>query len=65
MGAAILGFCGTKIFGSFEKAISNMVRFVETKEPIKQNARTYKKLTRIFLLNLLDLYEKKRVTKDL
>ncbi len=65
MGAAILGFCGTKIFGSFEKAISNMVRFVETKEPIKKNARTYKKLYRIFLLNLLDLYEKKRVTKDL
>ena len=34
MGAAILGFCGTKTYGNFEKAISNMVRFVETKEPL-------------------------------
>ncbi|MBY8984989.1 MAG: hypothetical protein KGD65_07980 [Candidatus Lokiarchaeota archaeon] len=64
MGAAILGFCGTKIYGSFEKAISNMVRFVDTKEPIKQNVKTYKKLNRIFMPPLLDLYEKKRLTKD-
>jgi sugar (pentulose or hexulose) kinase len=65
MGAAILGFCGTKIYGSYEKAISSMVRFVETKEPNKQNARIYKKLKRIFMPLLLELYEKKRLTKDL
>ncbi|GAH10296.1 unnamed protein product, partial [marine sediment metagenome] len=65
MGAAILGFCGTKIFGNFEKAISNMVRFVETIEPTKQNTRTYKKLNKIFMPLLLDLYEKKRLTKGI
>ncbi|MHA2282449.1 MAG: FGGY-family carbohydrate kinase [Promethearchaeota archaeon] len=65
MGAAILGFYGTKIYGSFESAISNMVRFVETKEPIKQNMRIYKKLNRIFMPSLLDLYGRKRLTKDL
>ncbi len=64
-GAAILGFCGTKIYGNFEKAISNMVRFVETKEPIKQNMRNYKKLKRVFMPYILDLSEKKRITKDL
>jgi autoinducer 2 (AI-2) kinase len=65
MGAAIGGFYGTKIYGSFESAISNMVRFVETKEPIKQNMRIYKKLNRIFMPSLLDLYGRKRLTKDL
>ena len=65
MGAAILGFYGTKIYGNFEKAISNMVRFVETKEPIKQNMRIYKKLNRIFMPAVVDLNERKRVTKDL
>jgi len=65
MGAAILGFYGTKNYESFEKAISNMVRFVDTKEPIKQNVKIYKKLNRIFMPPLLDLYEKKRITKDL
>lgn len=65
MGAAILGFYGTKIYDSFEKAISNMVRFDDIIEPIKQNERTYKKLKRIFMPLLLDSYEKKRVTKDL
>jgi sugar (pentulose or hexulose) kinase len=65
MGAAILGFCGTKTYGNFEKAISNMVRFVETIEPVKQNMRIYKKLSRIFMPYILDLSEKKRLTKDL
>jgi len=65
MGAAILGFCGTKTYGNFEKAISNMVRFVETKEPLKQNMRIYKKLKRIFMPLILDLYGKKRLTKGI
>jgi sugar (pentulose or hexulose) kinase len=65
MGAAILGFYGTKKYGNLEKAIENMVRFVDTKEPIKQNVKVYKKLSRIFLPNMLDLNVKKRVTKDL
>ena len=65
MGAAILGFCGTKIYGNFENAISNMVRFVDTIEPTKQNMRIYKKLKRIFMPLLLELYEKKRLTKGI
>jgi sugar (pentulose or hexulose) kinase len=65
MGAAILGFCGTKTYGNFEKAISNMVRFVETIEPLKQNVRIYKKLSRIFMPYILDLSEKKRLTKGI
>ena len=65
MGAAILGFYGTKKYGNLEKAIENMVRFVDSKEPIKQNVKVYKKLSRIFLPNMLDLNVKKRVTKDL
>ncbi|MFX1456818.1 MAG: FGGY-family carbohydrate kinase, partial [Promethearchaeota archaeon] len=65
MGAAILGFYGAKIYDTFEKAISNMVRFVDSKEPKKENIRTYKKLNRIFMPAVLDLYEKKRLTKDL
>jgi len=65
MGAAILGFYGTKNYETFEKAITNMVRFVDTKEPIKQNVKIYKKLNRFFMPPLLDLYEKKRITKDL
>jgi len=65
MGAAILGFYGTKKYDSFEKAINNMVRFIDVKEPQKESAKIYKKLNRIFMPPLLDLYEKKRITKDL
>ena len=31
----------------------------------KENSKTYKKLNRIFMPALLDVYSKKRVTKDL
>ncbi|MHA1914693.1 MAG: FGGY-family carbohydrate kinase [Promethearchaeota archaeon] len=65
MGAAILGFYGTKQYGHFQAAIDNMVRFVEFKEPIKQNVKIYKKLNRLFLPAILELFEKKRITKDL
>ena len=65
MGAAILGFYGTNKYDNIEAAVDNMVRFIDTKEPIKQNVRIYKKLNRIFMPALLDLHEKKRVTKDL
>ncbi|MFX1478022.1 MAG: FGGY-family carbohydrate kinase [Promethearchaeota archaeon] len=65
MGAAILGFYGTKKYENLEKAIDNMVRFIDTKEPIKQNVKIYKKLNRIFMPTMLDLHQKKRVTKDL
>jgi sugar (pentulose or hexulose) kinase len=65
MGAAILGFYGTKQYGHFKAAIDNMVRFVEFKEPIKQNVKIYKKLNRLFLPAILELFEKKRITKDL
>ncbi|MFW9877761.1 MAG: FGGY-family carbohydrate kinase [Candidatus Thorarchaeota archaeon] len=65
LGAAILGFYGTKKYDNIEDAVDNMVRFVDIKEPIKQNVKIYKKLNRIFMPTILDLYEKKRVTKDL
>jgi hypothetical protein len=42
-----------------------MVRFNDSKDPLKQNVKVYKKLNRIFRSALLDLYEKKRITKDL
>ncbi|MFX1572909.1 MAG: FGGY-family carbohydrate kinase [Promethearchaeota archaeon] len=65
MGAAILGFYGAQKYESYKKAIDNMVRFVDIKEPIKQNVKIYKKLNRLFMPALFDIYEKKRVTKDL
>ncbi len=65
LGAAILGFYGCKRFSNFEKAIENMVRFFDTKVPQKENLKVYKKLSRIFMPALLEMYDKKRVTKDL
>ncbi|MFX0021577.1 MAG: FGGY-family carbohydrate kinase [Candidatus Hermodarchaeota archaeon] len=65
MGAAILGFFGCKSFDTFERAIENMVRFPVIKTPNKENSKIYKKLNRIFMPALLDVYSKKRVTKDL
>ena len=64
MGAAILGFYGCKKFNSIETALENMVRFTEVKTPIKENVKVYKKLNRIFMPALLDVYDKKRVTKN-
>jgi sugar (pentulose or hexulose) kinase len=65
MGAAILGFYGTNKFENIKAGVDNMVRFIDIKEPIKQNVRIYKKLNRVFMPTLLELHEKKRVTKDL
>jgi hypothetical protein len=42
-----------------------MVRFVDVKEPNPENAKVYKTLKRIFMPTLLDVYLKKRVTKNL
>ncbi|MFX1497065.1 MAG: FGGY-family carbohydrate kinase [Promethearchaeota archaeon] len=65
MGAAILGFLGCKRYNRVENAIQEMIRFSEIKEPDKTNIKVYKKLNRIFMPTLLDIYSKKRVTKDL
>jgi len=65
MGAGILGFYGCKKFNSIENALENMVRFSEVKTPIKENVKVYKKLNRIFMPALLDVYLNKRVTKKL
>ena len=65
MGAAILGFLGCKAYDIIEKAIDNMVRFPKFKIPNKENSKIYRKLYRIFLPTLLEIYSKKRVTKDL
>ncbi|KKN67853.1 hypothetical protein LCGC14_0457330 [marine sediment metagenome] len=64
MGAAILGFFGIKKYVTIEEAVENMVRFPTFKDPIKENVKSYKKLKRIFMPALLEVYEKKRVTKD-
>ena len=65
LGAAILGFYGCKKYSSVDHAIEKMVRFEKEFEPIKSNVKVYKKLNRLFMPTVLDLYEKKRVTKDL
>ena len=65
MGAAILGFYGCKIYNSIDDAIEKMVRFVSEKNPIKKNTKTYKKLNRLYMPAMLEIYDKKRVTKNL
>ncbi|MFX1447535.1 MAG: FGGY-family carbohydrate kinase [Promethearchaeota archaeon] len=65
VGASILGFYGCGKFGAIKDAINQMVRFTDEKNPIKENVKTYKKLTRIFMPTILEINEKKRVTKDL
>ncbi len=65
LGAAILVFHNSKRYGSLNNAITNMIRFTEFKEPIEQNIGIYKKLTNIFIQTLIDIDQKKRVTRDL
>jgi xylulokinase len=65
LGAAILGFYGTKTHNSINSAIANMSRFVDEKNPIKENVKAYKKLVRLFMPTVLEINEKRRVTKDL
>ncbi len=65
LGAAILGFYGFKEYNSIDNAIEKMVRFEKEFNPIKANVKVYKKLNRLFMPTVLDIYEKKRVTKDL
>lgn len=65
LGAAILGFYGCNKYNSIENALDQMVKFIDTKRPIRENAKIYKKLNRIFRSTSLDTLNKKRVTKDL
>jgi len=65
LGAAILGFYGLGKYSSLNDAIEEMVRFVGVKNPIKENTKIYKKLIRIFMPAVLDINDKKRVTKNL
>ncbi|MFX1326153.1 MAG: FGGY-family carbohydrate kinase [Promethearchaeota archaeon] len=65
LGAAILGFYGCGKFSNTDDAIKSMVRFIDTKIPNKENSKIYKKLTRIFMPAVLEINEKKRITKDL
>jgi xylulokinase len=65
LGAAILGFYGCKKYNSFNDAIEKMVRFEKEFNPIKDNVKIYKKLNRLFMPTVLDVFDKKRVTKDL
>ena len=54
LGAAILGFYGCKKYNSIENATENMVRFVDTKSPIKENVKIYKKLNLICEISSCD-----------
>lgn len=65
LGAAILGFYGLRIFNTFDDAIEKMVRFIDVKEPIKENTKIYKKLIRIFMPTVLEVNNNRRVTKNL
>ncbi len=65
LGAAILVFYNSKRYESLGNAITNMIRFTDVKEPIKQNVRVYKKLYRAYAQELIDIDEKKRVTGNL
>ncbi|MFW9867931.1 MAG: FGGY-family carbohydrate kinase [Candidatus Thorarchaeota archaeon] len=65
LGAAILGFYGCGNYNILTDAINTMVRFIDVKIPDKANSKIYKKLMRIFMPTVLEINEKKRVTKDL
>jgi sugar (pentulose or hexulose) kinase len=65
LGAAILGFYGLGKYGTLNDAIEKMVRFVDVKEPIKENTKIYKKLIRIFMPTVLEVNNNRRVTKNL
>jgi len=65
LGAAILGFYGCKKYNNLNDAIEKMVRFEKEFNPNKANAKIYKKLNRLFMPTVLNIFESKRVTKDL
>jgi len=65
LGAAILGYYGSNKYNSIEEAIDKMVNFIDTKSPIRENAKIYKKLNRLFMPNVLETLNKKRITKNL
>ena len=65
LGAAILGFYGLGKYNSIEDAIEKMVRFTDIKNPNKENSKIYKKLGRIFMSTILEINDKKRITKNL
>ena len=65
LGAAILCFCGLGKYNSIEDAIEKMVRFIDVKNPNKENSKIYKKLGRIFMSTVLEINDKKRITKNL
>ncbi|TFG28807.1 MAG: hypothetical protein EU532_04475 [Promethearchaeota archaeon] len=65
LGAAILGYYGLTKYSSFDDAIEKMVRFEKEFNPNKANLKVYKKLNRLFMPTVLEIYQNKRVTKDL
>ena len=65
LGAAILGYYGLKKYKSLDDAMEKMVRFEKEFNPNKANLKVYKKLNRIFMPTVLEIYRKKRVTKGI
>ncbi|MHA1895342.1 MAG: FGGY-family carbohydrate kinase [Candidatus Helarchaeota archaeon] len=62
LGAAILGFIGLNYYKSPEEAISKMVQIKSTLNPNKENKKSYKKLGKLFLDQILNVVGKKRIT---
>ena len=65
LGAAMLVFYNSKRYKSLDSAITNMIRFTDVKEPIKQNVGIYKKLSQAYIKALIDIDRNKRVTGNL
>ncbi|MHA1270929.1 MAG: FGGY-family carbohydrate kinase [Candidatus Helarchaeota archaeon] len=65
LGAGMLGFYGCGQYKSITSAVDNMVNIIETKTPIKENNKKYKKLIRIFTPAVLNILNKKRITGKL
>ena len=59
------GLSKGKLVETIDDAIEKMVRFVDVKEPIKENTKIYKKLIRIFMPTVLEVNSNRRVTKNL
>jgi xylulokinase len=65
LGAAILVFYNSERYESLDNAITNMVKFTDAKEPIKQNEMVYKKLYKAYAQELISIDEKNRITGNL
>ncbi|MBD3406371.1 MAG: hypothetical protein GF411_09695 [Candidatus Lokiarchaeota archaeon] len=61
IGAAILGTVGSGLYGSYEEAVTNMLKIDERREPIPENVEIYEKqfgiFNKIMLAEMADIIE--------